>query len=42
VWLWRTGERRFELLLRMSFAGYVQTLLQACTRECGIAALPPD
>jgi hypothetical protein len=26
----------------MSFAGYVQTLLQACTRECGIAALPPD
>ncbi len=42
VWLWRTGEQRFELLVRTSFAGYVQTLLQACTRECGIAALPPD
>lgn len=41
VWLWRTAEDRFELLVRTSFAGYVQTLLQACTRECGIEPLPP-
>ena len=36
VWLWRTGEERFELLVRTSFAGYVDALLQACTRETGL------
>lgn len=36
VWMWRTGADRFELLVRTSFAGYVETLLRACTRECGM------
>jgi putative FmdB family regulatory protein len=26
----------FELLVRTSFAGYVASQLQACTRECGM------
>jgi len=34
VWLWRTPEDRFELLVRSSFAGYVNSLLRDCTREC--------
>jgi sarcosine oxidase subunit gamma len=36
VWLWRTPEDRFELLVRTSFAGYVQSLLEDCTRESGM------
>ena len=36
VWLWRTDDDAFELLVRTSFAGYVASLLQACTRECGM------
>lgn len=36
VWLWRTEDDAFELLVRTSFAGYVASLLQACTRECGM------
>ena len=37
VWLWRTGAHEFELLVRSSFAAYVETLLERCTVECGRA-----
>lgn len=40
VWLWRTQEDGFELLVRSSFAGYVQEMLQRCTLECGMETLP--
>ena len=36
VWLWRTGEDAFELLVRSSFAGYVTRLLDDCAVECGM------
>jgi heterotetrameric sarcosine oxidase gamma subunit len=36
VWLWRTDDDVFELLVRTSFAGYVQELLRRCTLECGM------
>jgi sarcosine oxidase subunit gamma len=36
VWLWRTGDDAFELLVRSSFAPYVASLLQDCTAECGM------
>ena len=42
VWMWRTGAERFELLVRTSFAGYVEALLKACTRECGMVDSPQD
>lgn len=35
VWLWRSADDVFDLLVRSSFAGYVQQLLEACTTECG-------
>lgn len=35
VWLWRTHDDAFELLVRSSFAGYVAQLLEHCTLECG-------
>lgn len=38
VWLWRTGDDAFELLVRSSFAGYVARLLDDCTAECGMIA----
>lgn len=36
VWLWRTDDDAFELLVRTSFAGYVQELLRRCSLECGM------
>ena len=36
VWLWRTDDDAFELLVRSSFAGYVALLLKAGTLECGM------
>lgn len=37
VWLWRTdGDAGFELLVRRSFRGYVDELLDRATREGGI------
>ena len=36
VWLWRVQDDVFELLVRSSFAGYVQEMLERCTLECGI------
>jgi len=33
VWMWQTGEDRFELLVRSSFAGYVQSMLNKCALE---------
>ena len=36
VWLWRTEDDAFELLVRSSFAGYVALLLKAGTLECGM------
>lgn len=38
VWMWRTGDEAFELLVRSSFAGYVEEMLRRCTLECGIDA----
>ncbi|UCE30391.1 MAG: sarcosine oxidase subunit gamma [Burkholderiales bacterium] len=35
IWVWRTGEDAFELLVRSSFAGYVETLVHRCTLESG-------
>jgi len=36
VWLWRTDDDGFELLVRRSFIGYVALMLERCTRECGL------
>jgi sarcosine oxidase gamma subunit len=36
VWLWRTEDDAFELLVRSSFAGYVGELLRRGTLECGM------
>ena len=36
VWLWRTDDDAFELLVRSSFVGYVALLLKAGTLECGM------
>lgn len=36
VWLWRTADDAFELLVRGSFAGYVDSLVRGCTIECGM------
>ena len=36
VWLWRTDDDGFELLVRRSFTGYVGLMLERCTRECGL------
>jgi sarcosine oxidase subunit gamma len=36
VWLWRTPGDAFELLVRSSFAGYVERLLRASSLECGM------
>lgn len=36
IWLWQTrADPQFELLVRRSFKGYVQLMLQRCTAECG-------
>lgn len=36
VWLWQTRtDPQFELLVRRSFTGYAQLMLQRCTAECG-------
>jgi sarcosine oxidase, subunit gamma len=43
IWIWRaaqgTGSTNdaWELLVRSSFSGYVDVLLQRCTLECGMA-----
>ena len=34
VWMWRAAEDTFELLVRSSFAGYVEEMLRRCTLEC--------
>jgi len=39
VWLWRSGDRAFDLLVRTSFAGYVEEMLRRCTLECGVQAM---
>lgn len=36
VWLWRTRQDAYELLVRSSFVGYVDEVLRRCTLECGI------
>ena len=37
ILLWQTdGAPRYELLVRRSFTGYVQLMLQRCTLECGL------
>ena len=37
VWLWQTGdEPTFEVLVRRSFQGYVQEMLQRVSRESGL------
>lgn len=37
VWLWRAAETdTFELLVRRSFQGYVQRMLERSTRGCGL------
>ena len=39
LWLWQTDAApHFELLVRRSFIGYVQLMLQRCTLECGMTA----
>lgn len=38
VWLWRTGDDAFELLVRSSFVGYAMRLLEDCTLECAMTA----
>ena len=38
VLLWQTDSApQFELLVRRSFVGYVQLMLQRCTLECGLS-----
>ena len=38
LWLWQTDAApHFELLVRRSFIGYVQLMLQRCTLECGLS-----
>lgn len=39
VLLWQTDAApQFELLVRRSYVGYVQLMLQRCTLECGLSA----
>lgn len=33
VWLWQTDQDEFQLLVRSSFAGYVQSLLDKCALD---------
>ena len=33
VWLWRSGDDAFDLLVRTSFVGYVEEMLRRCTLE---------
>lgn len=39
VLLWCVDDDGFELLVRSSFVGYVECLLESCTRECGMEML---
>lgn len=39
VWLWRSGDSAFDLLVRTSFSGYVEEMLRRCSLECGMLAL---
>lgn len=39
VWLWKSDAESFQLLVRSSFAGYVEEMLRRCTLEHGLQAI---
>lgn len=39
VWMWKPDAESFQLLVRSSFAGYVEEMLRRCTLESGLQAI---